>query len=161
MACAADGFKVARFAHGRLAPYGPYTRETKLRDCEADLSAAFGEGHRGDRKGCPDGSKRREAISEVMRGLSVCFADASARGPTFIVNSARPAASRFSRRSHRSEAPYPSRPGSRSGNGSLPRCEHADYRWPLGDLDRMRAIAKEFVDLKPDVIAHERPSSSW
>ena len=28
----------------------------------------------------------------------------------------------------------------------------ADYRWPSGDLDRMRAIAKEFVDLKPDVI---------
>ena len=23
----------------------------------------------------------------------------------------------------------------------------ADYRWPSGDLDRMRAIAKEFVDL--------------
>jgi hypothetical protein len=41
-------------------------------------------------KGCPDGSERREAISEVMRDLSVCFADASARGPTFIVNSARP-----------------------------------------------------------------------
>jgi putative tryptophan/tyrosine transport system substrate-binding protein len=28
----------------------------------------------------------------------------------------------------------------------------ADYRWPSGDLDRMRAIAKEFVDLKPDVM---------
>jgi putative tryptophan/tyrosine transport system substrate-binding protein len=28
----------------------------------------------------------------------------------------------------------------------------ADYRWPSDDLDRMRAIAKEFVDLKPDVI---------
>jgi hypothetical protein len=28
----------------------------------------------------------------------------------------------------------------------------ADYRWPSGDLDRMQAIAKEFVDLKPDVI---------
>src|SRR5262245_63291935 len=28
----------------------------------------------------------------------------------------------------------------------------ADYRWPAGDLDRMRAIAKEFVDLKPDVM---------
>ena len=28
----------------------------------------------------------------------------------------------------------------------------SDYRWPAGDLDRMRAIAKEFVDLKPDVI---------
>ena len=28
----------------------------------------------------------------------------------------------------------------------------ADYRWPSGDLDRTRAIAKEFVDLKPDVI---------
>jgi putative ABC transport system substrate-binding protein len=28
----------------------------------------------------------------------------------------------------------------------------ADYRWPAGDLDRMRVIAKEFVDLKPDVI---------
>ena len=28
----------------------------------------------------------------------------------------------------------------------------ADYRWPAGDLDRMRAIAKEFVDLKPDLM---------
>jgi putative tryptophan/tyrosine transport system substrate-binding protein len=28
----------------------------------------------------------------------------------------------------------------------------ADYRWPAGDLDRIRLIAKEFVDLKPDVI---------
>jgi putative tryptophan/tyrosine transport system substrate-binding protein len=28
----------------------------------------------------------------------------------------------------------------------------ADYRWPSGDLDRMRAIAKDFVDLKPDVM---------
>jgi putative ABC transport system substrate-binding protein len=28
----------------------------------------------------------------------------------------------------------------------------SDYRWPAGDLDRMRAIAKEFVDLKPDVM---------
>jgi putative ABC transport system substrate-binding protein len=28
----------------------------------------------------------------------------------------------------------------------------ADYRWPAGDSDRMRAIAKEFVDLKPDVL---------
>ena len=28
----------------------------------------------------------------------------------------------------------------------------ADYRWPSGDLDRIRAIAKEFVDLKPDVV---------
>ena len=35
----------------------------------------------------------------------------------------------------------------------------ADYRWPSGDLDRMRAIAKEFVDLKPDVIfASNTPS---
>jgi putative tryptophan/tyrosine transport system substrate-binding protein len=32
------------------------------------------------------------------------------------------------------------------------RAFRADYRWPSGDLDRMRAIAKEFVDLKPDVI---------
>jgi putative ABC transport system substrate-binding protein len=28
----------------------------------------------------------------------------------------------------------------------------ADYRWPSGDLDRIRAIAKQFVCLKPDVI---------
>src|SRR5262245_5116289 len=28
----------------------------------------------------------------------------------------------------------------------------ADYRWPAGDLDRMRAIAKEFIDLQPDVL---------
>jgi putative ABC transport system substrate-binding protein len=28
----------------------------------------------------------------------------------------------------------------------------ADYRWPAGDLDRMRVIAKEFVDLQPDVL---------
>jgi putative ABC transport system substrate-binding protein len=28
----------------------------------------------------------------------------------------------------------------------------ADYRWPSGDLDRMQAIAKEFIDLKPDVM---------
>jgi putative tryptophan/tyrosine transport system substrate-binding protein len=28
----------------------------------------------------------------------------------------------------------------------------ADYRWPSGDFDRMQAIAKEFVDLKPDVM---------
>src|SRR6266576_6413918 len=28
----------------------------------------------------------------------------------------------------------------------------ADYRWPAGDFDRIRTIAKEFVDLKPDVI---------
>jgi ABC-type uncharacterized transport system substrate-binding protein len=28
----------------------------------------------------------------------------------------------------------------------------ADYRWPSGDLDRMEAIAKEFIDLKPDVM---------
>jgi putative tryptophan/tyrosine transport system substrate-binding protein len=35
----------------------------------------------------------------------------------------------------------------------------ADYRWPSGDLDRMRAIAKEFVDLKPDVMfADNTPS---
>src|SRR5499433_3339485 len=35
----------------------------------------------------------------------------------------------------------------------------ADYRWPSGDLDRMRAIAKEFVDLKPDVmLASDTPS---
>ena len=36
----------------------------------------------------------------------------------------------------------------------------ADYRWPSGDLDRIRAIAKEFVDQKPDVIfAGNTPSS--
>jgi putative tryptophan/tyrosine transport system substrate-binding protein len=29
---------------------------------------------------------------------------------------------------------------------------HIEYRWPAGDLDRIRTIAKEFVDLKPDVI---------
>jgi ABC transporter substrate binding protein len=28
----------------------------------------------------------------------------------------------------------------------------ADYRWPAGDLDRMRVIAREFVDLQPDVL---------
>jgi putative tryptophan/tyrosine transport system substrate-binding protein len=28
----------------------------------------------------------------------------------------------------------------------------ADYRWPSGDLDRMQAIAKELIDLKPDVM---------
>jgi ABC-type uncharacterized transport system substrate-binding protein len=28
----------------------------------------------------------------------------------------------------------------------------ADYRWAAGDLDRMRMIAKEFVDLQPDVL---------
>src|SRR5262245_37406858 len=28
----------------------------------------------------------------------------------------------------------------------------ADYRWPAGDLDRMRAIAKEFIDLQSDVL---------
>jgi putative ABC transport system substrate-binding protein len=35
----------------------------------------------------------------------------------------------------------------------------ADYRWPSGDLDRMEAIAKEFIDLKPDVMfASSTPS---
>jgi len=29
---------------------------------------------------------------------------------------------------------------------------YVEYRWPAGDLDRIRLIAKEFVDLKPDVI---------
>jgi ABC-type uncharacterized transport system substrate-binding protein len=28
----------------------------------------------------------------------------------------------------------------------------ADYRWPAGEPDRMRLIAKEFVNLKPDVL---------
>src|SRR5262249_46245879 len=28
----------------------------------------------------------------------------------------------------------------------------ADYRWPAGDLDRMRVIAKEFADLQPDLL---------
>jgi ABC-type uncharacterized transport system substrate-binding protein len=28
----------------------------------------------------------------------------------------------------------------------------ADYRWPAGEPDRMRIIAKQFVDLKPDVL---------
>jgi putative ABC transport system substrate-binding protein len=28
----------------------------------------------------------------------------------------------------------------------------ADYRWPAGEPDRMRAIAKEFINLKPDVL---------
>jgi putative ABC transport system substrate-binding protein len=37
--------------------------------------------------------------------------------------------------------------------GWVERCNfRADYRWPAGDLDRIRLIAKEFVDLKPDVI---------
>jgi putative ABC transport system substrate-binding protein len=36
---------------------------------------------------------------------------------------------------------------------------YIDYRWPAGDLDRIRAIAKEFVDLKPDVmVAGNTPS---
>jgi putative ABC transport system substrate-binding protein len=29
----------------------------------------------------------------------------------------------------------------------------ADYRWPAGDLDRMRVIAKEFIDLQPASIS--------
>src|SRR5215813_13691115 len=32
------------------------------------------------------------------------------------------------------------------------RSFHADYRWPAGEPDRMRMIAKEFVNLKPDVL---------
>jgi len=37
----------------------------------------------------------------------------------------------------------------------------ADYRWPSGDVDRMEAIAKEFIDLKPDVMfAGNTPSVS-
>src|SRR2546428_18959 len=28
----------------------------------------------------------------------------------------------------------------------------ADYRWPSGDIDRIEVIAKEFIDLKPDVM---------
>jgi putative ABC transport system substrate-binding protein len=36
----------------------------------------------------------------------------------------------------------------------------ADYRWPSGDVDRMEAIAKEFIDLKPDVMfAGSTPSA--
>ena len=42
----------------------------------------------------------------------------------FIVNSLRLAASRFSQRIHRSEAPFPSRRGWRTGNGSRTRCAH-------------------------------------
>src|SRR5215472_9697734 len=33
----------------------------------------------------------------------------------------------------------------------------ADYRWPAGDLDRMRVIAKEFVDLQPDLLVAGNP----
>jgi putative tryptophan/tyrosine transport system substrate-binding protein len=37
----------------------------------------------------------------------------------------------------------------------------ADYRWPSGDVDRMEAIAKEFIDLKPDIMfAGNTPSVS-
>jgi len=32
------------------------------------------------------------------------------------------------------------------------RSFRADYRWPAGEPERMRLIAKEFVDLKPDVL---------
>src|SRR5262245_62309276 len=32
----------------------------------------------------------------------------------------------------------------------------ADYRWPAGDLDRMRVIAKEFIDLQPDVLVDRK-----
>jgi putative ABC transport system substrate-binding protein len=32
------------------------------------------------------------------------------------------------------------------------RSFRADYRWPAGEPERMRVIAKEFVDLKPDVL---------
>jgi hypothetical protein len=38
-----------------------------LHDCEADLSAAFGEVIATIADGCPDGAERRKAISEVMR----------------------------------------------------------------------------------------------
>jgi putative tryptophan/tyrosine transport system substrate-binding protein len=35
----------------------------------------------------------------------------------------------------------------------------ADYRWPSGDIDRIEVIAKEFIDLKPDVmLAGNTPS---
>ena len=27
-----------------------------------------------------------------------------------------------------------------------------DYRWPAGEADRMRVIARDFVDLQPDVL---------
>src|SRR5262249_51449634 len=32
------------------------------------------------------------------------------------------------------------------------RSFRADYRWPAGEPERTRLIAKEFVDLKPDVL---------
>src|SRR5215510_3744649 len=32
------------------------------------------------------------------------------------------------------------------------RTFRADYRWPAGEPDRMRLIAKDFVNLKPDVL---------
>src|SRR5262245_43058937 len=32
------------------------------------------------------------------------------------------------------------------------RSFRADYRWPAGEPDRMQLIAKEFVNLKPDVL---------
>ena len=36
----------------------------------------------------------------------------------------------------------------------------ADYRWPSGDVDRMEAIAKEFIDLKPDVMFAGAPEAN-
>ena len=36
----------------------------------------------------------------------------------------------------------------------------ADYRWPSGDVDRIEVIAKEFIDLNPDVMfAGNTPSA--
>src|SRR5262245_5891242 len=32
----------------------------------------------------------------------------------------------------------------------------ADYRWPAGEPDRMRVIAKEFIDLQPDVLVDRK-----
>jgi hypothetical protein len=46
------------------------------------------------------------------------------RTERFIVSLSQLAASHSSQRTRLSEAPYPSRRGSRSGNGSRPRCEH-------------------------------------
>src|ERR1700730_11025240 len=55
---------------------------------------------------------------------SAGLASRSPTGHTFIVNSSRRAASRFSQRIPRSEAPSPFPRGLRSGNGSRPRCAH-------------------------------------
>ena len=62
---------------------------------------------------------------------------------SFTVNLSRLVASRFAPRMHRSDTPYPSRHGRRSGNGSPPRCEHLQPLqsrlscWSNGGLHRV------------------------